>query len=305
MKSLFHPVVKFIVAAGALLGAAEVSAQSVLSIHSQATGQTRVYTEGESLFSVDTTPSGLVLNSRHGPSGDQWSVRLDAPIGEKLKPGRYDYVGCPEPYQSGRAAGLGVTDNNPVCTHEADIGRVFGWFTIRQIAYDGTGKVASLEATFSQRLGSTKAPELGGFLRFRASPVSFSVKSDRGFSWGVINQDNHGDSSVFALDGTTAGIRYDVSALRDHWSIALAPSTGNALRVGSFRTRGAADASNWGLNVRRTSGVAACAGDSNGLVTVHGLNADGTGRVLGLHATFEYRCGTDRPALRGVIRYGM
>lgn len=302
MKSPFHPVVKFVVAAGVLLGATEVSAQSVLSIHNQATGQTRVFTEDESLFFVDMSASGLVFTSRHGASGDQWLVKLHAPIGEKLRPGRYDYVGCPEPYQSGRAAGLEVTDNNPVCAHEEDIGRVFGWFSVRQIAYDAAGQVTSLEAAFSQRLGSTTAPELGGYLRYRAAPKSFRIKSDRRFAWGTIDQDNHGDGSVFALDGTTAGLNYDVSAPRDHWSVSLAPSTGNQIRVGSFNTRNDADASHWGLRIRRSKGESC---DANGLVTVHELKTDGAGQVVGLHATFEYRCGTARPALRGVIRHGV
>ncbi|HEY4555611.1 MAG TPA: hypothetical protein VIG68_04165, partial [Lysobacter sp.] len=128
------------------------------------------------------------------------------------------------------------------------------------------------------------------------------LKSDPGFAWGKINQQHHGDTSLFSLEGTTAGVQYEASVPKDHWSISLAPSTGTQLRVGTFRTRNTADAAHTGLRVERGAGAQTCA-DGTGLLTIHDIDATPSGNVVALRATFEYRCGNAKPALRGTVRF--
>lgn len=288
-------------ALGLVFASAEARAQSVFSLHDQASGQTQVFTNADSLFSMEGGEQGLIFSAGGAFGGPTWTVKLQPPMGQKLRPGRYANVGCPAPLQSGRAAGLEVTDNNPVCRPDRP-DNVWGWFNIRQIRYGAAGEVVALEATFSQRLGSPSAPELGGLIRYQTAPLSLGLKAEPNFAWGAIDQQHHGDAGLFALEGTTAGVQFEASVPNDHWSISIVPAAGGALRVGNFRTRNAAGAGYVGLRVVRGAGAQACEGGT-GQLNIQGLDTAPDGRVVALRATFEYRCGNAKPALRGTVRY--
>ena len=293
------------VCAWALLLAASgpASAQSILSIHDEATGATRVFTPGDSRFSLSGDGRGLNV-AAEGPGGG-WYLRFEAPEGQFLAPGRYDQAGCRFPLRMGRAPGLEVTDNNPACSYGLGADTLWGSFAIRQIAYDTAGKVTSLEALFTQRKGAPTAPALAGLVRYEARPLSLTLKSGAGFALGAIAQENHGDSGIFALEGTVSdGIHYSASVRKDTWRILIDPPTGRQLQVGRYTTRAFAGASHAGLLIVRGVGQPwRCADAEEGVLDIQAIRVNPAGTILGLRASFEYRCGGTRPALRGRIRF--
>lgn len=290
--------------AAALLvaGTGHAPAQSVLSIHDEASGATRVFTPDSATFSI--SGDGKAINVDVSDAGSTWLMRFEAPEGERLAPGRYDDAGCRFPLRLGRAPGIEVTDNNPVCSFALGTDTVWGSFVIRQITYDGAGNVLSLEALFTQRKGSATAPALGGLIRHDARPMSLSLKSGPAFAWGAIAQENHGDTSLFTFDGTSAdGVDYTASVRKDTWRVLIAPPTGKLLRVGRYRTRAAADSGNAGLRILRGLGLSPSCPDPSGLLDIQKMRVNSVGTILGLQATFEYRCGGSKAALRGTIRH--
>lgn len=303
MNVLSNLAVKAVGAVAILLvGISQAPAQSVLSIHDEATGTTRVFTPASAVFSI--SGDGKAFDVDVSDPGTSWYLRFEAPEGETLAPGRYDDAGCRFPLRMGRAPGLEVTDNNPVCSIAVGADTVWGWFVIRQIAYDGAGNVASLEALFTQRRGSATAPALGGLIRYEARPLSLALKSDAGFGWGRVAQENHGDTSLFLLEGTiTDGLDYSASVRKDTWRVLIDPPTGKALRIGRYRTRAMADTGNAGLLILRGLGRSPDCPDASGQLDIQKMRVNSLGAILSLQATFEYRCGGTRPALRGTLRY--
>lgn len=300
--SLTPVVTTIFVAAITLAGAGQASAQSILSIHDEATGVTRVFTPGDATFFASGDGKAIDIDTA-GP-GAAWYLRFEAPEGEVLAPGRHDNAGCPFQLRFGRAPGLGVTDNNPVCSFGLGADTLWGSFVIRQVAYDPTGRVVSLEALFTQRKGSATAPALGGLIRYEARPLSLTLKSDPGFAWGAVAQENHGDTGLFMLQGTAAdGLTYDASVQKDIWRLLIDPPIGRRLQAGRYPTRGVADAGHVGLLVLRGFHQNANCPDPKGRLDVQKIRTNAAGMIVGLRATFEYRCGGTRPALRGLIRY--
>lgn len=290
--------------AAALLvaGAGQAPAQTILSIYDEASRTTRVFTPGDVSFSLSGNGRAIDVDAV-GP-GAGWYLRFEAPEGQTLSPGRYDNAGCRHPLRMGRSPGMEVTDNNPACSIGLGTDTLWGSFVIRQIAFDPAGNVASLEALFTQRKGSPAAPALAGLIRYEARPLSLSLKSEPGFVLGAVSQDNHGDTSVFTLDGTvTDGIDYVASVRKDTWRILIAPPPGRTLQVGRYSTRGFADAGHAGLLVLRGIDQPSRCPDASGQLDIQKLRVNPVGTILGLQATFHYRCGGTRPALRGTIRY--
>lgn len=302
MNASLNLAAKSVGAAAILLaGASPAFAQSVLSLHDDATGATRVYTPDNATFLI--SGDGKAIDVDVSDPGSSWYLRFEAPEGETLAPGRYDEAGCRFPLRMGRSPGLEVTDNNPVCSFAVGVDSLWGSFVIRQITYDAAGKVASLEALFTQRKGSPTAPALGGLVRYEARPLSFALRSDPGFGWGSISQQNHGDSGIFTLDGTTAGLNYGASVRKDTWRVLINPPTGRALRTGRYRTKATADSGNAGLLLLRGLGPSPSCDNARGLLDIQKLGVNPAGEIVSLQATFEYRCGGSRPALHGTIRY--
>ncbi len=298
-----------ITAAGLLAGIHDASAERLLTIRDQSTGQSVTLTGDNAGFLIDGSGDGVNIDvfaqsAKLGPafvSGATWFMRFEAPPGETLQPGRYINAGCPFALRTGRVPSMQVTEDNPICRPDTD--SIWGSFEIRQIAYDTAGKISSIELTFRQHSGSPDAPPLVGLLRLDADPLSFVVESDRRFALGQTSQKNFGDSSLFSLNGTTAGIDYTASVIKDHWAITIAPPEGQLLQAGkTYTTRNFATGPNAGLVVLRGLGFRGCS-DATGTLRVRGLNTDSAGNVVGLHADFEYRCPGSNAALRGTIRH--
>lgn len=300
----FGSATRLLCLASLLLAAAgQAAAQSVLSLHDEATGTTQVFTPGDTRFFVSGDGSAINVAAEHPGGG--WYLHFEAPDGQTLAPGRYADAGCRSPLRMGRAPGLEVTDNNPACSSGLGVDSVYGSFVIRQIHYNAAGNVVSLEALFTQRKGSATAPALGGFVRYEAAPLSFTVKSDPGFAWGAIDQISYGDTTLFTLDGTaTEGMYYIASGQKETWKLLITPRTGQQLQARRYKTRGAADTAHAGLFIWRGLGARPmdCA-DPSGVLDIHTIRYSIFGVVLNLQADFVYRCGGTRPALRGTIRY--
>ena len=306
MKTLVALAAKCVGLAVLLLaGSGEASAQSLLTIRDGATGEVRTFTSDNSSFGLSGDNRSVYFTAGISSPvaalvGSWWSVKLEAPEGETLHPGQFANAGCPGWGRTGRAPGLQATDNNPVCRLSTG-DSVWGSFVIRQIGFAADGRVNSLEATFVQRVGSSIAPALTGTLRYNAGPMQFIAKAPREFPWGYINEDNLGDTSFFALTGTTGGLTYDASVMKDQWRIAIAPPTGTTLGVGRYSIRGQADASNARLFIARGLDGQAC--NPNGELEIQDIQVDADGQVTKLRATFVYRCPGSTAALRGTIRH--
>jgi hypothetical protein len=289
----------------AMLVAADVRAQSMFSVRDEATRAEQVYTHETGQFRVYGNGEQLNFNVRANAGvqptfgSTQWFVTLVAPPGERLRPGFYPDVGCPVT-TFGRAAGLQVTYDNPKC--EAD-DTIWGWVSIRQIEFDDAGNVTRLEAAYSQRVGSPTAPAWSGLLRYDAAPMSFTVSAARNSPWGRVRQENHGDTGLFRLTGDASQLYYEASVLKDHWSVVIAPRTGQALQAGSHATRAEPDAQHAALNiVRGLDSPLYCPG-SRGTVDIQDVAWGDAGEVTALRARFEYRCTPRSAPLRGEIRF--
>lgn len=305
MKTLVAVAAKFAGFAGLLLaGSGDAIAQSMLTIRSPS-GESRTFTPDNSRFTLEGNSRSLYFTAGINVkmAGHWWEIKLEAPEGETLRPGRYLNVGCTGWARTGRAAGLGVTDNNPVCklgNHDA----VWGSFDIRQISFAEDGRIKSVEATFVQRLESPAAPALTGTFRYDASPLQFQVAAGRNFPWGAISQDNYGDSSFFALSGDLTGLVYEASVPRDHWRIRIAPPTGRVLAPGRYATSDQADSSHAQMIVYRDLQYSPrCA--STGELKIEDLRLNDAGQVDGLRATFLMRCNGYPAPLRGTIRHNL
>ncbi|MEP6634789.1 MAG: hypothetical protein ABJA62_11335 [Luteimonas sp.] len=302
MNRFIHTSARVVCAAVLLFATGAVSAQSVLSLTDHTTGETSIYTEDNALFSVvgdgHAIDIGVGLNAK---SSVAWNLRFEAPAGETFHAGRYDEAGCPFVLRTGRAPGMQITDNNPLCRPSTGLNSIWGSFAIRQIAYDNAGHVTSLEILFAQRAGSPQGPLLTGLLRYGSAPLSLRLDSDPGFALGDVAQRYDGDSSFFSLAGTTAGVEYTASVPRDRWTVKIVPPLGEALHPGVYNTLDLHGAKRAGLTVQRGLMPLQCR-STGGKLTILDMDVAPSGEVLNLYATFEYRCG-GVPALRGTIRY--
>ncbi|QDW66557.1 hypothetical protein [Luteimonas granuli] len=291
-----------------LVGAStEVAAERILIVHDEDTGVSRTYTPPIGVFTLSEV--GEILRVTVGEQFGEvsasvlpgfWFMSFVAPPGERLSPGVYRNAGCLSPYRTGRAPSMEIADN-PVCL---DGDTVWGEFAIRQLDYDAAGAVRGVELTFTQRVGSASAPALTGELRIDTNPLSLTVDSPAAFAWGRIAQENHGDTSLFTLTGTTAGIDYTASVIKDLWSIAITPPPGMLLEAGrTYTTRNFADGRSAGLLILRGADVSQSCADASGLLKVRAIETATSGEVTGLHADFHYKCTLNGPPLRGTIRY--
>jgi len=312
MKNVLSTTVKALAAVLLFTVAARAPAQTVFSITDEQAGATRVFLPSDSAIAMSGDANGLVFSAaRSSPlakasavaDSTAWFVKLQPAPGETLRPGQYINVGCAGPTRSGRTAGMEVTENNPICRGGQE-DSLYGAFNIRQIRFNDAGQVVALEAVFTQRVGSPTAPAISGLMRYDTTPMEVSLKSDKRFALGDVNQKNFGDTSLFAFDGNTSGINLTASVIKDTWQFYIAPPIGQALKVGRYNVRNFAENSFAGLMIRRGAEKPQGCLDGNGTLDITELETDGGGRVLGINASFEYPCGSARPAPRGPLCFG-
>src|SRR5688572_13192508 len=241
-------------AVGLMVGIDEASAERLLTVRDHATGQTVTLTGENAGFTIDGDSNAVNIDVnaqslKLGPafvSGAHWFMRFEAPPGGTRQPGRYANAVCPFQLRTGRVPSMQVPADHPIC--RPDVDSIWGSFEIRQIAYDDAGKVASIELTFRQHAESPDAPPLTGLLRLDAEPLSLVLESDARFALGRVSQRHFGDTGLFSLSGTTAGLDYTASVIKDLWSISIVPPEGQVLQEGqSYTTRSFATGPHAGL----------------------------------------------------------
>ncbi|MEV4623882.1 hypothetical protein AB0J74_34880 [Asanoa sp. NPDC049573] len=104
-------------------------------------GVTKSYTNALSVFNLSGNANGVA----YSVSGqrDDWTVNLTPPAGQTLKRGTYTDAQR-YPFNEPGHPGLSVSGNGRGCN------TLTGSFTIREIAFDDTGAVSALFATYEQ-----------------------------------------------------------------------------------------------------------------------------------------------------------
>ncbi|MFB7600469.1 hypothetical protein [Streptomyces sp. NPDC056160] len=256
-------------------------------------GGSVAYTPKTATITVEGTAEALTARIEN--DSDWWTVELAAPAGEKLHPGVYrdaERAG----FATGRAPGLDANGQSRGCN------RVYGQFSVNQIATDGSGAISMLDATYTQRCEAPDAPALKGVIKYRAYPLSFSYASEPGDYVGQGRTGTHtGATSLFSLrPWGVGGLSFEASGKRENWSALLVPPTGEVFEPGhTYTTERSSGPGTAGLDV---SGFGGC-NASNGSLTITKLARDMGGTVTALAATFTQHCEGAAPALHGTIHY--
>lgn len=275
-----------------------------LSVVDEERGQTFVHTDRDSEFRVSGSRERIFIYTAPiavdpppaAPRYDDFTIDVHAPAGQVLGPGLYPDLDCPNA-TSGRALGFEAYENNRPC---AAADEIYGWVTIRQIEFDANGALTRLELAFSQRVDSPTAPALNGVVRYNTQPLSLRFVSPRRSLLGAIDEVFMGDTSLFDLtDNGAGGLLYTASALRAQLQLSI-DTAGQALQVGRYAT----DSNTGPVRMSLMEGeappdVTVCQGP--GVLDVQEIARDGTGRIVGLRATFQQYCG-DRPARPASVR---
>lgn len=196
-------MIRFLLACALGLASFAARADTVLSIvSSNATewvgqGQSLAYTNANATFTVTGTRSRMQLRVV-GADGKTWDVRLKAPVGQVLRPRRFQLAER-EGFETGRAPSLDFSGDGRAC------GDVFGEFSIRQIGFDATGRVNLLDASLIQRC-VPEAPPLAAVIMYRAPKLSFKFDSTSDFVAGALSTQLYGDTALFNV--ATATPRY-------------------------------------------------------------------------------------------------
>lgn len=295
--------------AAALVCAGPAAADSLLTYVDPNTGQRHTYTGATADFSLHQAGEYLTINVQ-GPDGrpPSTSVLIAPPAGQKLIPGRYYEAQCPG-FLFGRTPGLVVSgwtsyDCGDDPGHNGD--ESWGWYALRQIQRDAAGTITGAEIAFSQRFDGPDSPEVVGTVRHGVEPLSFLLN-------GLVAPDSYsnkgfyGDSSLFALTGTTTEVHFEVAGRRDTWSVNLRPPSGQVLRVGTYPLSEFADATRASVGVEGEPNGSSNGGycpSTSGSLQIKSIGFDAAGKVTGLYAIFDQKCSADAPrSLYGVIRY--
>ncbi|MFD3883169.1 hypothetical protein [Streptomyces microflavus] len=222
-----------------------------------------------------------------------WRIRLQAPVGETLRPGVFRNAEESPPL--GRAPGLDLSASTSGCSE------VYGQFTVNQFATDESGTVTLLDASFTHRCGAADGPALKGVVKYRAFPLSFAYSSDEGDWVGKGTSGTYtGANSVFSVSSWGVQTVFQVRGNRSSWSVMLMAPQGETLQAGRTYHAGSGGE---GLATLSFSGNGrACAG-AEGEFTVHRLLKDDNGRATGLWVTFTQRCQGSAAASSGTVRY--
>ncbi|MFC0682590.1 hypothetical protein ACFFGH_32580 [Lysobacter korlensis] len=243
---------------------------------------------------------------------DQWSnwhrTYMRVPEGQVLGPGIYPEAACTH----GRLARIEITLDNPACLFR---GRgIRGWFTVRQLTRGAAGELTSLEVVYQMSPGESGPKGFLGTVRWNAYPMYITVRSSADSKWGAISDNFHGDTSFFKLTGNGSEFEYEASVPYNSYIIRAHAPTGQKFKVGTYQTTAEPSGTKAGLQLWErdvTSDldfISKCEaeGMGTGTLKVRKVRYDSTGKLLGLHASFEGRCATDKgaaePALSGDLR---
>jgi hypothetical protein len=259
-------------------------------------GKAGSYASSNSKFSAIGNKESVTVAISAG-TGDSWSVNLAAPRGEELRPGTFNLAER-APFRTGRSPGLDVSGAGRGCN------AVWGNFTIFQVGFDSTGKLSTLDASFTQRCdyaGGPAAAALSGQIKFNALPLSLSLNSEPGDYIGQGKSKSYtNDASTFRLTGTLSRLSYSASGLRDNWTATIQAPTGKTLVPGIYKTGRFASSTVAGLDF---AGNGKGCDSSSGTLTIHSISANSTGSVSGLSASFTQRCDNSSGLLKGTIRF--
>lgn len=258
-------------------------------------GATGSYTTPTATIRVTGDSAAIEMSVRS--RDEDWKIVLAAPLGQRLRPGGYPDVQRAN-VRTGRAPGLDVSHNGRSCQV------VYGQYNVDQIAFDFSGNLLVLDATFQQHCEQADAPPLTGTIRYQALPLGYRYHSEAGDYVGQGGSQTYsGATTTFELSGTTDDVKLMVSGLRDNWSIEFMPPAGQRLHVGTYdnvERAGVQTAGRPGLDVY---GDGRACNALTGSFTINDLVADPAGHVLGLAATFTQRCEGSTATLHGDIRY--
>lgn len=298
------------VAAATLLAGTIAHAQTYMTVTDEATGETQVITEesgygfnvggSESLIGVST-----IYRSEAPPPQPflsyTWYTYVVPPRGESLRAGFYPDAGCRTP-QFGRAIGIEVTEENPVC-FDGQLNELRGWVSLRQFELDEQGRLKKLEMLLTQRFGNN--PGYTVLVRHNATPMYLRLTNERGAPRSRLIGDFHGDTSFFELAGRPdESISYAASVPQDHWLTLLAPPTGKSLERGRYAVAARADTRRAGLVLQRQFADHFTCSTLQGTLDIRDIKTDATGEVSGLWAKYAIGC-SRRPSLTGELRFGL
>jgi hypothetical protein len=255
-------------------------------------GITKTYTSQSAVFAANGNGEYLTLGI--STLSDTWYIILAAPRGEKMTRGSYPLAERAT-IRTGRAPGLEIGGNGRTCS------QVWGSFSVRQIGYDSSGNVTMLDGTMIQRCGGAANPRLSAYLSYKSTPWQYSFVSGAGDPIGLgVSKNYFGDTSDFALSGTTNSLQFAATGQRDDWLVNIQPPTGQALHVGSFATHALHDSTHAGVNI--VSNGHSCA-DNNGTLAINNIQTDTSGQVVGLYAVVNITCVGSTAPFYGVIRF--
>lgn len=284
--------------------------QHYLSVYDQASGRHQDVAGNQGIFELsgDTNRiNAVVLLSSDTPStpdtlSRSWYITVQAPQGETIRPGLYTDVGCPQ-YPVGRVYRLQVTTNNPLCR---DRDTIFGWLTVRQVEFAPDGRPIRLELLFSQRVGSEKAPELKGVLRYNAFENYFRLKSSLRAPWGAFDEESHLDTGYIGAGGDPhMFVSASASVIKKRWDVSFRSSINGGLPVG-VKIPIAFDRSNDRafFRISRDGERLTCPNpqDQQGWVRIKKMDLSFSNSITGIWADFEMHCGRAGLVLRGEYR---
>ncbi|MFC6017983.1 hypothetical protein ACFP2T_17410 [Plantactinospora solaniradicis] len=264
--------------------------------------------DGEPLTGVFTEPEARFQSLRDGAisrinvyaGSTYWSMSFAPPVGEQLHPGNYPNAERAG-FQSGRAPGLDVSYQSSGCN------TVHGRFTIHQIAFDGTGTISMLDATFVRRC-SPAEPAVTGTLKYRATPLSYRYTlADEQPETAPSHTFRGATSTFWAQTFWSDSLRFGVSGDRRSAIVEFAPPQGEQLTAGrTYRNAQPLDSpsqtepglSAEGFSCRPTTGT----------FTIKELEYGPDGEPVALSATFTLKCTSypspeDPRVLKGTIHF--
>lgn len=125
-------------------------------------GETRVWTEGNGIFSSKSTLDKQNVVTINFTSDDHWwTLNFAAPVNEALTVGKYSNA-TRYPFQDADKNGLSVSGTGRGCN------TLEGQFEVLEISYDSDGNLQNFAATFEQHC-EKQDPALLGTVSFNAS----------------------------------------------------------------------------------------------------------------------------------------